>query len=219
MNELPRGIDTAEARASETGCPARIYPLRRPEGHTPPIPRYSAVLPQQDKVAVLYMGVQSIDAAGLREVPLGDLLKTGGDLAPANADEATFTDPQGCLNRVAALYWLKAADFAAWSKLPEVAEWRERSAKLSSVGLWWEPVAVDANYMETIAFKEYPRGFSGSARLAFRAPKARAIGARRAIAFPPRPMICSRARTSLPSRKRAPQRFLTARSSRRRTCA
>ena len=89
------------------------------------------------------------------------MLKAGGDLAPVNADEATFTDPQGYFNRVAALYWLKAADFAAWSKLPDVAEWRASMTKLSSIGLWWEPVAVDANYMETIAFKEYLRGFSG----------------------------------------------------------
>ena len=71
MNELPRGLDQAKARADGGGCPARIYPLRRPEGHTAPIPRYSAVLPQQDKVAVLFMGVQSTDAAALREVPLG----------------------------------------------------------------------------------------------------------------------------------------------------
>ena len=161
MNELPRGLDPAQARATEGGCPARIYPLRRPEGHTAPIPRYSAVLPQQDKVAVLYMGVQSTDAAALREVPLDALMKAGGDLAPANADEATFTDPQGYFNRVAALYWLKAADFATWSKQPDVTEWRERVAKDASIGMWWEPVAVDANYMETIAFKEYPRGFSG----------------------------------------------------------
>ena len=125
------------------------------------MPRYSAVLPQQDKVAVLFMGVQSTDAAALREVPLGDLLKAGGDAAPVYADVAVFTDPQGYRNRVAALYWLKAADFTAWSKLPEVAEWRARVAKLSSVGLWWEPVAVEADYMETIAFKEFLRGFSG----------------------------------------------------------
>jgi hypothetical protein len=161
MNELARGMDTTQARASEDGCPARIYPLRRPEGHTPPIPRYSAMLPQQDKVAVLFMGVQARDTDALRAVPLGALLKAGGDLAPVNADQAEFTDPQGYRNRVAALYWLKAADFAAWSKLPEVAEWRAQMAKSPSVGLWWEPVAVDANYMETIAFKEYPRGFSG----------------------------------------------------------
>ena len=161
MNELPRGIDAARARASEAGCPARIYPLRRPEGHTPPIPRYSAVLPQQDKVAVLFMGVQSTDAATLRNVSFDQLLKAGGDAAPVYADQATFTDPQNYLNRVAALYWLKAKDFDAWSKRPEVAEWRARVTESSSVGLWWEPVAVDADYMETIAFKEFLRGFSG----------------------------------------------------------
>jgi hypothetical protein len=160
MSELDVASHPTEARSSEAGCPVRIYPLRRPQGHTPPVPRYSAVLPQQDKVAVLFMGIQSTDAAALREVAF-DALQAVGDAAPVYADFATFTDPQGYLNRVAALYWLKAADFTAWSKRPDVAEWRARVAKLSSVGLWWEPVAVDAGYMETIAFKEFLRGFSG----------------------------------------------------------
>ena len=165
MNELPRGLDTAprtaEARSAQEGCPARIYPLRRPEGHTPPIPRYSAILPQQDKVAVLFMGVQGTDAEALQEAAFADLPVAGGDVAPAYVDFATFADPQGYLNCVAALYWLNAKDFSAWSKLRAVVEWRARIAALSSVGLWWEPVAVDADYMETIAFKEFLRGFSG----------------------------------------------------------
>ncbi len=165
MDDRPGELETvpreADAPTSETGCPVRTYPLRRPQGHTAPVPRYSAVLPQQDKVAVLFMGIQSTDAAALREVAFDALLKATGDAAPVYADFASFTDPQNYLNRVAALYWLKAADFTAWSKLPEVAEWRARVAKLSSVGLWWEPVAVDAGYMETIAFKEFLRGFSG----------------------------------------------------------
>jgi len=159
--ELDRAAPETEARGSEQGCPVRIYPLRRPQGHTPPVPRYSAVLPQQDKVAVLFTGVQATDAAALRDGAFDDLLKAAGDAAPVYADFATFTDPQNYLNRVAALYWLKAADFTAWSKRPDVAEWRARVARLSSVGLWWEPVAVDADYMETIAFKEFLRGFSG----------------------------------------------------------
>ena len=50
-----------------------------------------------------------------------------GDPAPVYADFASFADPQGYLNHVAALYWLKARDFTAWSKLPAVAEWRARS--------------------------------------------------------------------------------------------
>jgi len=164
MDDRPGELDTAsetEARGSEQGCPVRIYPLRRPEGHQVPVPRYSAVVPQQDKIAVLFMGVQSKDADALRGVPISDLLRAGGSVAPDNADQATFTDPQGYLNRVAALYWLKAADFAEWSKLPAVAEWRSLVAGNPSVGMWWEPVAVGADYMETIAFKEFLRGFSG----------------------------------------------------------
>jgi aldoxime dehydratase len=182
MNELPGGLDpaarAAQARANiennpmqstdladragdGAGCPARIFPLRRPEGHKAPIPRYSAVLPQQDKVAVLFMGVQATDAEALREAEFAELLGANADPTPVYVDFATFADPQGYLNHVAALYWLKAKDFTTWSKLPAVAAWRARVASLSSVGLWWEPVAVDADYMETIAFKEFLRGFSG----------------------------------------------------------
>jgi hypothetical protein len=177
MNELPRGIDPTQAPASDGGCPARIYPLRRPEGHTPPIPRYSAVLPQQDKVAVLFMGVQALDAEALREAAFAQLPGTAGDIAPVYADFAGFTDPQGYLNQVAALYWLKAKDFSAWSKLPEVVEWRAR----------------------------------------LRPPRAPAIGARRATAFPPQPMICSKGLTLPRTRNRARQEFPIARFSRRRT--
>jgi hypothetical protein len=71
--ELDTAPRTAEARNSEGGCPVRIYPLRRPEGHTPPIPRYSAILPQQDKVAVLFMGIQSRDAEALRQAAFAQL--------------------------------------------------------------------------------------------------------------------------------------------------
>jgi hypothetical protein len=128
MSELPGGLDAApradQARADQDGCPVRIFPLRRPEGHKPPISRYSAILPRQDKVAVLFLGVQATDAEALREAKFVELVSAGGDLAPVYADFAGFADPQGYLNRVAALYWLKAKDFTAWSKLPAVAEWR-----------------------------------------------------------------------------------------------
>ena len=142
MGELPGELEAPpradQTRTDQDGCPVRIFPLRRPEGHKPPIPRYSAVLPQQDKVAVLFMGVQGIDPEALREAAFADLPGTAGDAAPVYVDFATFADPQGYLNRVAALYWLNAKDFSAWSELPAVVEWRARIAALPSIGLWWD---------------------------------------------------------------------------------
>ena len=41
MSELPGGLDAApradQARGDQDGCPVRIFPLRRPQGHKPPI--------------------------------------------------------------------------------------------------------------------------------------------------------------------------------------
>jgi aldoxime dehydratase len=157
----PPGKLDVETGAALDGCPARIFPLQKPEGHNPPITRYSAVVPRE-KVAVLFLGVQSTDADLLGQSTFAGLVKFGGSaLAPVYADFAGFTDPQGYLNRVAALYWLKPDDFSTWLKLPEVTEWRAQVTASSSVGLWWEPVVVRADYMETIAFKEFLRGVSG----------------------------------------------------------
>jgi aldoxime dehydratase len=158
----PPGRLDAVADAAQSACPVRIFPLRQPEGHKPPITRYSAILPQQENVAVLFLGVQSTDAEALQTASFADLLGDGSAYpAPVYTDFASFTDPQGYLNRIAALYWLKSELFSAWLQLPGVTEWRARVGGLSSVGLWWEPVIVNADYMETIAFKEFRRGFSG----------------------------------------------------------
>jgi aldoxime dehydratase len=137
----------------------RRFPLRRPEGHIPPIPRHSAVLPDATKVAVLFLGVQSrsVDAAWAHanELPID------GDDAPVYADFAAFTDQQGFVNRIAALYWLDAGAYARWQDSLRVAAWRARTMRIRSAGFWWEPVVVHASRMETIAFKEYRRGFAG----------------------------------------------------------
>ena len=163
----PTGKLDANSGTALGACPARIFPLQKPEGHSPPITRYSAVLPDE-KLAVLFLGVQSTDAGALGPSPFASLVNLGGaGLAPVYADFASFTDPQGYLNRVAALYWLKPDGFNAWLRLPAVAEWRAQVTAPSSVGLWWEPVVVRADYMETIAFKEFLRGVSGCPAIDF----------------------------------------------------
>ena len=149
-----------EAAADTLQCPVRRFPLNQPEGHKAPVPRYSADV--QAKVAVLFLGLQTksdtLPDAGLSEF-LARIAKDSA--APVYADQATYTDLQGYLNRVAALYWLDTAQFAAWLDTPAVKDWRARMRADTSVGLWWEPVVVDARRMETITFKEFRRGFSG----------------------------------------------------------
>ena len=137
----------------------RRFPLRRPDGHQPPVPRYSAVLPDTTKVAVLFLGVQSKSVEMARE--LTDAIPIDGDDRPVYVDRAAFTDEQGALNRIVALYWLDDRTYARWQNSARVVAWRTKAACMPSAGFWWEPVVVDASRMETIAFKEYRRGFSG----------------------------------------------------------
>lgn len=147
---------------AESLCPARRFPLRKPEGHQPPITRYSAVLPQREKIVVLFLGLQArdieaIDHAALRET----LSRVDGPAAPQYIDAARFVDPQGYVNQVTALYWLGVQAFHDWQTNAALTEWRSRIAANSTVGLWWEPVVVDADHAETIAFREFRRGFAG----------------------------------------------------------
>jgi aliphatic aldoxime dehydratase len=141
-------------------CPVRRFPLNQPDGHKAPVPRYSADV--KARVAVLFLGLQAksdaLPDAGLSEF-LARISKESA--APVYVDQAAYTDLQGYLNRVAALYWLDTAQFAAWLDTPAVKDWRARMCADTSVGLWWEPVVVDARQMETITFKEFRRGFSG----------------------------------------------------------
>ena len=152
--------ERTEAAAGTRQCPVRRFPLSQPEGHKAPVPRYSAAV--QAKVAVLFLGLQvkgdTLPDAGLSEF-LTRIAKEPA--APVYVDQATYTDLQGYLNRVVALYWLDTAQFQAWLESPSVKDWRGRMRTDTSVGLWWEPVVVDAQRMETITFKEFRRGFSG----------------------------------------------------------
>ncbi len=142
----------------------RRFPLRRPEGLKPPIPRYSAVLAPASKPTVLFLGVQSKSAEILQKA-IGDLFQgTSGD-APVYVDYAIFTDKRGYLNRIAALYWLDVREFVRWCESPDLAVWRAGMAETPSVGFWWEPIVVNASRMETITFEQFRRGFSGCPHL------------------------------------------------------
>ena len=142
--------------STERQAQHRRFPLRRPEDHKPPIPRYSAMLPDATKVAVLFLGVQSRSVEAAQA--LANDVPTDGDDAPVYTDFAAFRDQQGFLNRIIALYWLDARAYVRWQHSPRVAYWRARATR---IGFWWEPVVAHTSRMETIAFKEFRRGFSG----------------------------------------------------------
>jgi hypothetical protein len=156
--------DNNEAAPGETEgqCPVRRFPLRRPESHKAPIARYSAALKPSTRIAVLFLGVQSQDQFSISNAltALRACVQNAGD-APDYRDDAVFTDKSGYLNHVVALYWLDARVFHAWSNGQSIAHWLDEVLGRPGIGVWWEPIVVDAERMETITFKEFRRGFSG----------------------------------------------------------
>jgi hypothetical protein len=152
----------ATAGSAEGRCPDRRFPLRRPNGHKPPIARYSAALPQALQVVVLFLGLQSKDENALKTA-LARFLESSAvaEAAPIYTDHAVFSDQQGHLNHIVALYWLDSRLYYDWLSAPAVADWRAQATTDPAVGLWWEPIVVDAERAETITFKEFRRGFSG----------------------------------------------------------
>lgn len=148
--------------SAEGRCSVRRFPLRRPEGHEPPIARHSAALKPSSRIAVLFLGVQSQDGAAIRTAlaALPECIQTVTD-APDYRDDAVFTDKSGYLNHVVALYWLDARTYQAWSNGQSIANWRNEALTNLNVGVWLEPVIVNAERAETITFKEFRRGFSG----------------------------------------------------------
>jgi aldoxime dehydratase len=169
MSDLSDSNDYTVPGAAESGCPVRRFPLRRPKDHKPPIARYSAALPQASQVAVLFLGLQSKNEGAHRSV-LAGFLKSGtiDEHAPVYTDHAVFTDKEGYLNHVVALYWLDARSYHSWLADPAVAAWRAGAATARSIGVWWEPIVVDGERAETITFKEFRRGFSGCPASALR---------------------------------------------------
>jgi hypothetical protein len=148
----------------------RRYPLRKPDGHAPAVQRYSARLPQEtSRAAILFLGMQAETAEALRASGFHDWLRAvaTGDDAPVNLEYAAFTDPQGCVNHLVALYWMDSDAQARWARSAPVRDWWDRPAAITGpVGQWWEPVIVSRERLETITFREYLRGVSACPHIA-----------------------------------------------------
>src|ERR1700757_2164856 len=71
-SESPDRVDVMHS-AAQRQYPERVLPLRRPEGHSPPIPRYSADLQPGKKIAVLFVGVQGRSIEVVRQANLSEL--------------------------------------------------------------------------------------------------------------------------------------------------
>jgi len=139
-------------------CPIRTYPLRKPEGHVPPIPRWQLVLPEHvQQVFTAYVGVQrlatdppALAAAARASSELREWLAPAAD-APVAAEEFSVLDGHdvaGC--GVWVCYWTDVD--SARRKLAQLrlADVHARLGDASpSVGLWCEQFSTAIARLET----------------------------------------------------------------------
>lgn len=142
----------------------RKYPLIKPEGHVPPIPRYTARMPEDvSLIKIMYLGVQSRngDMAGCLDKlgEIGALLD--GENGPEYFDFAKFIDMQGCPTMFAVAYWRSPEAYDAWQQTDTVSAWWQDSSKeTGDFGYFKETMSVASDYAETNIFLEYVRGLS-----------------------------------------------------------
>jgi phenylacetaldoxime dehydratase/aldoxime dehydratase len=119
-------------------------------------------LPAGKKIAVLFVGAQGRSIEAVRQANLSELCKNSEPQLAAldYLDNAEYIDPEGYINHIAALYWSEASQFHEWRKSQAVACWRTRIRAEQGIGIWWEPIEISTERLETITFKEYRRGVS-----------------------------------------------------------
>ncbi len=146
------------------GTAPRKYPMRKPDGHVPPIPRFTARLPKADStVNVVFLGIQSrsgdeqacLDA--LRDID--SLLKS--DTGPEHHDFAKFTDHHGCPTAFVTAYWRDTSSYDNWCQSEPVRRWWLDPRKENGpLGFFRESMSIYSDYAETNIFREYVRGLS-----------------------------------------------------------
>ncbi|KAH8800891.1 heme-containing dehydratase protein [Xylogone sp. PMI_703] len=141
-------------------CSARLYPLRQPKNHRPPIPRWQLQLPAGvNRVHTAYLGVQrqSSDAstakAGREAIQqLKAWMDTASDHKPSAVEPFTVIDGDDVRScDVWACYWI---DTNHYEKCIERLSLRKIHASLSSpgrksVGIWCERFSTAASRLET----------------------------------------------------------------------
>ncbi|KAM0345422.1 hypothetical protein ACHAPU_006585 [Fusarium lateritium] len=139
-------------------CPARIYPLRKPENHRVPIPRWHLALPDDVTcVCTAYIGVQKhSDGTGsdhARDEGISVIRSwVEGDTGPSVYEMFTVMD--GCDVEEATIwvcYWANMTKYQKWltglslktvySQIPEIGR--------ASVGIWQESFITDFPRLET----------------------------------------------------------------------
>ncbi len=151
-----RFLDHAPPEA--VGPAERLAPIRRPEGFTPAVQRWSFLLPPGcAQFRLAFLAVQAADEAALAA---SDFLAWAGPAlsgthAPSTLDHARYHEPDGRLTHVIAAYWLDEVAYQAWRAATD--PWWEDSARLAGpTGVWREILRIPRERQESIFWRDYP---------------------------------------------------------------
>ncbi|GIZ38923.1 hypothetical protein CKM354_000232200 [Cercospora kikuchii] len=132
---------------------SRTYPLKRPNGHKPPVPRWTLKLPREvSHVYTLYIGVQSHKNEAQKRQEAEEIIDS---ILDANRPPAvdTFRVTHGfdlVDSKVWVAYWTSQSDFEATLQkldLPEI--WQSLGGSKQDIGIWLEHFAAPVERLET----------------------------------------------------------------------
>ena len=141
-------------------CPARTYPLKRPDGHQPPVPRWQLIFPPDvAHVHVAYIGIQrradteqASEAADLATQSVRRWLKKGTEDGPAAVEEFDLIDGNDAPGaHVWVCYWADESSYkSAMDRLglPGVHADLPPPGR-PSVGVWSEAFTIPVSRVET----------------------------------------------------------------------
>lgn len=133
----------------------RTYPLKKPKGHKPPVPRWALKLPESvTHLYTLYVGVQcrigNTAARDKAEQWIGSLLDS-------NRSHGSVSDTFRVTNgfdiedsKVWVLYWTAKEDFEAMIKALDLQRlWNKMGDERQNIGLWSEHFTTPVERLET----------------------------------------------------------------------
>lgn len=133
----------------------RTFPLKKPKGHRPPVPRWSLKLPKDiTQIYTLYVGVQSHSAnQSLREQAqskIDAILNASENKAPA-MDVFRVTNGFDLEDsQVWVAYWTEAQPFeSTLRQLNLKSVWNDLGADKNDIGLWIEHFVAPIERLET----------------------------------------------------------------------
>ncbi|MCJ2048930.1 phenylacetaldoxime dehydratase family protein [Methylobacterium sp. J-070] len=161
-----RFLDVPPAEA--IGPARRIAPIRKPDGFTPAVQRWSFLLPPGESgVRVAFFGAQADTEDGLDAHPLLGwahrhlLVHPAG---PTCVDHARARLPGADrFEHVVSAYWVREALYARWAA-DAAAEgwWHEPERREGRSGSWREILAIPRDRQESIYWKDHPGGLMRS---------------------------------------------------------